>query len=348
MFEHLRFHILSAVVALFLSPAIAHADMGGIRDDGAFFSAQAKTDALKEIHEIGNRFKKDLVFETFREIPADLKQGVDLTDRAAMGRLYEQWATKQAKQQKVNGIYVLLVKDPSHMQILVGNDTQKVAFTLKDRDAMVTMMLAKLRSKQNDDALREGVNYVNATLRSHLPERGLVPANRSNVQGHTPPLVRGSNTVHTTNQGSSNWIWILLIAVIGLWVVLRILGSMFSRSGGGGGGGYQGGAYQGGGMAPGGGGGGFMSSMLGGMFGAAGGMWLYDKFSGHSSQQWGGGDGGYSGQNLGDSGQDSGYSGQDTDYSGSGGDFGGGDSGGGDSGGGGDFGGGGDSGGGDF
>ena len=356
MFEHLKLHVLPAVVALLLSPAIAHADMGGIRDDGAFFSAQARTEALKDIHEMGKRYKKDLMFETFREIPADLKQGVDLTDKAAKDRLYEQWATKQFKQQGINGIYILIVKDPPHLQIMVGNDTLKEAFTSKDRDALRSMMLAKLHDKQNDDALRESVNFVNATLRSHLPVRALVPATgagRPGTQGHAPPLARShapANAVNTTNQGSSHWILIAVIVVIGLWVVLRILGAMFSRgSGGGGGGGYQGG-YQGGGMASGGGGGGgFMSSMLGGMFGAAGGMWLYDKFSGRSSQQWGGGDGGYSGQdggysgqNGGDSGQDSGYSGQDTDCSGSGGDFGGGDSGGG------DFGGGGDSGGGDF
>ena len=89
-----------------------------------------------------------------------------------------------------------------------------------------------------------------------------------------------------------------------------------------------------------------MRNMLGGMFGAAAGMWIYDSFFGSRgssaygsmpTDSFGGADSGFSG-----------FTGQDSDFSstGGGGDFGGdGDFGGGDSGG--DFGGG-DSGGGDF
>lgn len=86
------------------------------------------------------------------------------------------------------------------------------------------------------------------------------------------------------------------------------------------------------GMSPGFGGGGMFGSLLGGMFGAAAGMWLYDQFSGNHGNAWGADQ-----DNRNDG--STGFSGQDTDYSGTGGDFGG-DSGGGDSGG--DSGGGGD------
>lgn len=308
MFDHLKLHALPAVVAMLLGASAAHADMGAIRDNAAFFSARAKTEALRNIGEIGRRFNKDLVVETFSEIPHDIKQGVDLNNKAALSRLYEQWAEKQAKLQRVNGIYILLLKEPSHLQILVGNETQRNAFTLKDRDALVTLMLAKLRNKQNDDALLEGVNYVNATMRSHLPDRG-----RATATGR-----------HVEAPSSSHWFLTIIVVALVVWVVLRILGAIFAGSGGGGG------AYSGGQMAPGygGGGGGFLTNMLGGMFGAAAGMWIYDQFSGRSSSSsWGGG-GDF------DNRADSGFSGQDTDYSGSGGDFGAEDSGGSDFGGG--------------
>ena len=88
----------------------------------------------------------------------------------------------------------------------------------------------------------------------------------------------------------------------------------------------------------GGGGGGFLQNMMGSMFGAAAGMWMYDQFFGsHSSAAT------FNPQSMDSQSQDGGFSGTDTDYTSSGGDFGG-DSGssfGGDSGGGGDFGGGG-------
>jgi hypothetical protein len=293
--------------------SIAHAEVDGIRDNGAFFSARAKTEALGGISDIGKRFRKDLVYETYSAIPQELKQGLDLADKAAMGRFYEEWAVKQAKQQRVNGIYILLVKEPPHLQILVGNDTQRNAFSLKNRDELRSLMLPKLHNKQYDEALLESVNFVSATLREHAPARGRTP-----VMGH-----------RTEAPSSSHWLIMALLIGGAVWVVLRIVRAVA----GGGGGGYSGTA-----MAPGGGGGGFMSNMLGGMFGAAAGMWIYDQFSGRSSS-WGGGDTGYGGDNGGNG--DNGYSGQDSDYSGSGGDFGDNDSGGGDSGGG-DFGGGGD------
>ena len=314
MIAHLKSRVVLALAVLFSSVVATHAGSGAIRDNAAFFSAQAKTEALKTIHEMSQRYHKELVVETFAEIPADLRQGVDLTNKAAMARLYEQWAVKLAKQEAVNGVYVLLVKQPAHLQVLVGNDTQKMAFTLADRDALTNLMLTQLRSKHYDQALLEGVGFVQSTLRAHLPERGRTSA------------------IHTTRTSSSNhWILGLVLGLLALWVVMRILGAIFGGGNRGavyGGGGYPGGVY------PGGGGGGFMSNMLGGMFGAAAGMWIYDQFSGRSSSSssWGGGG------DL-DNRGDSGFSGQDSDYSGSGGDFGAEDSGGSDFGGGGDSGG---------
>jgi hypothetical protein len=94
------------------------------------------------------------------------------------------------------------------------------------------------------------------------------------------------------------------------------------------------------------GGGGFFRSMLGGLFGAAAGMWIYDQFLGGHSHASGFEGDSHPGGTAGEMDAETPYSGKDSDYSGGGGDFGGG---GGDSGG--DYGGGGgfgDSSGGDF
>jgi uncharacterized protein len=145
----------------------------------------------------------------------------------------------------------------------------------------------------------------------------------------------------------------IILGLIVVWIVIRLIGSLFRGGGGGGmmtGTGYSGGPMGGGPMV-GGGGGGFFSSLLGGIFGAAAGNWMYDRFFGSSrdSQTF------VSSQPEVRQTEDTGYAGKDTydnfnDTSGGGGgDFGsGGDSGGGDTSGGGDFGSGGDSGGGDF
>lgn len=316
--------MLGILAMLLLGTSAGHAASGGVVDNGGFFSEQAKSDAAKVIGEMERTLHKGILVETFKEIPADLKAGVKLQDKAALDRFYEQWAVKQARLHAVNGVYVLIVKNPSHLQTEVGTDTLRVAFTQADRAALVKLMLFKLGANQHDEALRDGVNFVANTMKSHAGSR---PRNG------TAPVPAASHPAQSSGGGMG---WIIPAIVIGLvvWVVIGLFRALSGRMGGAPAMGQAGG---------GGGGGGFFSSLIGGMFGAAAGMWMYDQFfSNHGNSAYGAD---HNDPNAGDSG----FSGQDSDYSGSGGDFGSGsDSGssGGDSGGGGDFGGGGDSGGG--
>lgn len=312
--------LFGVATLLLLGTALGRADGSGIRDNATLFSDAAKSEASRNITELEKRFGKDLAIETFKAIPDDLKKGVDLQDKAAMNRLFEQWAVKQAKQLKVNGVYVLISTEPAHLQIVLGTETQKKAFTLLDRDNLISTMLGRLRQKQNDQALLEGVNFVHSTIRAHAsvraPARSMAPMPAPAVTSHAE-----------SSETSRPWLWILL-ALLGVGAVLLIMGIFRAMTRGGGTPGVAG-------ASPLSGGGGFMSSLLGGMFGAAAGMWLYNQFSGNHGSAWG------ADQNSNnDGGGDNTFSGRDSDYSSSGGDFsdsssGGGDSGGGDSGGGG-------------
>jgi len=311
------FIALGFVFGTLISPTPVYSGNGGIRDNGEFFSESAKKEATLKISEIETQFKKELMVETFAAVPEDIKQVVDLTDKPSSNKMFEQWAVKEAKKQKVNGIYVLLSREPTRLQIVVGNDTEKKAFTLKDRDNLASLMLRKLREKKNDEALSECVKFVSSSMASHA-----LASSRNNSV--TSPLqsnpVRESQSEQTTP-----WGWIIT-AVIGIAIVWLIVGLLRSFLGGRG-------TASAPGMMPSGGGGGMFGSLLGGMFGAAAGMWLYDQFSGSHGNAWGGEQ---ENRGLGSNG----FSGQDTDYSGTGGDFGSNESGGysgGDDGGGGDF-----------
>ena len=97
-----------------------------VKDNAGFFSENAKSEANRRILDIEKRFKHDLVIETFTSIPEDVKSGVNLKDKTAANRMYDQWARKQASSLRVNGVYILLTKEPAHLQIEVGNETQKI------------------------------------------------------------------------------------------------------------------------------------------------------------------------------------------------------------------------------
>lgn len=318
---------LAVVVALVaLGVSTSSAKPASIQDNGAFFSERAKSEAARNIGELERTVRKDLAIETFKELPQEIRQGVNLEDKAAVNRVVEQWALKQARLNGVNGVYILLVKAPAHLQVEVGNDTQKQAFTLRDRDALVSTMLARLRAKQYDEALLDGVSFVSTTMRTH-------------VAGHTRTGSMPMTPLPRAEHSSSGWLIPLLVGLGLVWVVVGIFRAIFR--GGGVGSGTTTTMLPTGGT----GGGGFFSSLLGGMLGAGAGMWLYDQFSGNR------GNSAFGAEPDNRTNGDAGFSGQDTDYSGSGDSFGadsaGGSSGSGDSGEGGDSGAG-DSGGGDF
>ena len=84
MLLHAHFRTLLGLIGvLFCGVATSSAQRGEIRDNGAFFSDTAKAEAGRQMAEIGARFKREVVVETFKSVPDDLKQGVNLQDRAA-------------------------------------------------------------------------------------------------------------------------------------------------------------------------------------------------------------------------------------------------------------------------
>lgn len=312
--RHLFLPALAAT--LLLGTAGARAAAGGIQDDGAFFSEFAKVNATGTINDVSTRLHKDIAVQTFAAVPEDMKATVIHPDKAATNRGFSQWAEQLARTKKVNGVFILLVKQPAHLQVVVGTDTQRQAFTLTDRVTLIQRMLEQLRNKKNDDALIDAVNFISTTMSAHR-------------NGAAAPVSSKARAVQKT--GISSWLPTIGIVLL-IWVGFSLIRGLF-RSMSGGGGGVGGGMGQ-----PGyGGGGGFFQNMMGSMFGAAAGMWMYDNFFGsHSSASTFGSD------PTDTSHSDGGFSGTDTDYTSSGGDFGGGDSGGGfdgggDSGGGGDF-----------
>lgn len=312
-----RFSLPALAAMLLLGTAGALSAAGGIQDDGAFFSEFAKTNASGTIQEVATKLRKDIAVQTFAAVPEDMKATVLQASKSATNRGFSQWAEQLARSKGVNGVFILLVKQPAHLQVVVGNDTQRQAFTLLDREKLVQIMIQQLRDKKSDDALIDGVNFISTTMHSHRSGGAVQAASKS----------------HAAQQGGSSWLSTILIVMV-IFVGFNLIRSLFrAMSGGGSSAGGVGQPY-------GGGGGGFFQNMMGSMFGAAAGMWMYDQFFGSHSAA----------ANLGDhhtdmnSNDGGGFSGTDTDYSSSGGSFGddsggfgGGDSGGGDFGGGGDF-----------
>lgn len=265
----------------------AWAAVAEVRDEAHFFSADAVSQANDRIKEIKQRFKKDLLIETVRQVPESKKDDANSSDEKVKGRFFTNWAIERAKAEGVNGIYVLITREPGHIEVVVGNQTQAV-FSKEERHRLSQLLLTHFRQKDYDDGLNAAVKDVRSVLLANgTANRTITPApanhNRPAAPGGRPAVAGGSGL---------RWLGIGLAVLLGVWFVSAVLrafsGNQPRPAGAGfGGPGPMGSPYGGGYGGYGGygtGGGGFFSSLMGGLFGAAAGNWLYDQFSGGHSQ----------------------------------------------------------------
>jgi uncharacterized protein len=300
-----------------------------VKDEADLIKKQDSLTRINQIiKEINKNFGKEVLIETTSTVPtADVnkvKAMVEAKDSDALKTYFFELSRSRAKANKVDGIYVLVNKNPRWLQILTNKKTEPY-FDRSQVKEMRSLMETQFKKGNFDEGFLEGVQYVRDQFTKNPPKAAAAPPVAKN------PKATGG--VLKDERGEWNWTGIICVGLVVLVVVWLIIGLIRAMSMGGGGGGYGAPGYAGGG------GGGFMSGLLGGLFGAMAGNWLYHNMFGGGSH-WGssayGSDAGTSG------------SAGDDDYTGSGGGIDDAGGGGGDAGGGGDWGGGGDVGGGDW
>ena len=365
--------LLALLVSGMIAPTPTEGGEPKITDWGLCFSDSAKEHAMARLMDVNQRFKVEVMIETFPSIPDNMKAQYQPDNPEEKANFFRRWAVSRTEDENIKGIYILICKSPGHLQIEPDKTTRVRAFTLEDSAKLIKRMAPAMGKKQFDAALTDMVETIQLTLERSLGQhagRAAPPVQRNPIPGQRaerpalpqqgfpnqalPPGGAGQSTL-------MGWICLGVVALFVFWVIMALARAFSGRSNygggmpGGGPGGMPGGGY-GPGYGPGyggGGGGGFFSSFLGSMFGSAAGNWMFDSFS-----RGGGGGGGGHSSSWGDtSAPQGGYGPSEPDvlpadqpgagdFSGDTGNLGGGDFGGGDSGGGGFAGGGGDFGGG--
>jgi uncharacterized membrane protein YgcG len=145
----------------------------GVRDDASFFSPAAVRDASAVIDRIRDDHKRDVLVETIPEVPQDLRDDLQQKGKA---KFFADWAAARAKEHGISGVYILICKNPSHLQVAVGNVTQQELFTVADRDELARKLLARFRTKQFDQGLLDGVQFIQRQMDAHAPPVGEPPS----------------------------------------------------------------------------------------------------------------------------------------------------------------------------
>lgn len=283
-----------------------------------------------------------LTVVTVGEIPASRKADYDAVAKNPdqRGRFFESWARELAQTKGEKGVFVLMFVDDKRYIVRAVTDqasdlhrsfTDANARTLVDKlSEGAKRALGKPADQakaERDAALLDATSYVVAQLKdTSVPVAG----------GTARTASSDSDGKEGGGTNIMGYVCIGLAALLGVWLVVALIRAF---TGGGGGGGPGGGGGYGGG------GGGFFPSLMGGLFGAAAGMYLYNSFMGgdnaSASDSTGADSGDAGAADTGEGNYDEGASAgsEGGDWGDSGGDAGGGDWGGGDAGGG-DFGGG--------
>jgi uncharacterized membrane protein YgcG len=163
---------LSLPVCLVLASTVpAWAVVPEVQDGAGFFKPEAIAKANDELAEIGRRFRKDLLIETYATVPADKVEAVKAMDKEGRAKYFAEWANSRAKRRRVEGIYVLISKDPGHVQVEVGKQTAKSAFTSEDGNKLREILLDAFEKKEFDRGLLEGVQFVEKKLEEHKADQ---------------------------------------------------------------------------------------------------------------------------------------------------------------------------------
>jgi uncharacterized protein len=278
-----------------------------VSDEGKFFSPEGEKKANQTIAQFKSKYNKDIVVETFPSIPEDKKSQYSPDKK---NEFFNNWLRERAQALKVDGIYILITRDPAHLQVGIGSQTARLGFTRQDRDKVRDVLVDRFKKKEYDQGLNDAVSMISNRFAEIT--RGRIAAAPARGGGASGGAGGGGGPAKSSNPAGLSWFSWLIIGIIGLLIMRFILRS-FQRmayggprppygpggpgapgpgaSGGGYGGGYPPPGGGGGGYPPpsGGGGGGFFTSLLGGLFGGAAGNWLGSKFGGGSQEAQPGG-----------------------------------------------------------
>ena len=233
-----------------------------IQDEGGFFSAEALAKGNAAIRALRRRFPQDLLLETFKEVPAERAQGVDLKDPAARGKLFGAWAGERQKTLISGGISVLICRDPRALQVATDPTTNAKAFPTVERDQLVKILITNFRAENFDTGLAEALEFVEKTLQKNQASSekqgkgamgvagvsfAMIDTNEPEPSAQTPTAPKKAAAAPaekitapappkaghpTLAEVGMDPMWIVwgLGGLVGLWLVIGILRALFGGS----------------------------------------------------------------------------------------------------------------------
>jgi uncharacterized membrane protein YgcG len=135
-----------------------------IKDDGKFFKADAVKAANKKIRELYEKYKKDVVVETYSTLPAEARKLLDGVKGDDREPVFAKIAAGRSQALGVDGVYILISRTPRILRIHASPEVEKKAFTVEHQKALREKILAKFKGEDFDGGLAAATEYLAETL----------------------------------------------------------------------------------------------------------------------------------------------------------------------------------------
>jgi hypothetical protein len=211
-----------------------------VKDGAGLFAPAAVARADEQIAQLRETYGCDLVIETVRSLPNTDRRWYRFLYAREVNRFLADWARDRARDEGVDGIYVVVCTQPRAVIVVVYPPAQEQNCSPGDCNQLRRQLAYHLGRSGPDQALLDGVSEARALLEGRRRENAAPPTNLFLVGG-------------------------IIAGVLGFWVVLglmlRSLGAADTGSA------YQ--EIRGRGV--------LLPALLGSMFGVTSGYWIYDR-----------------------------------------------------------------------
>jgi uncharacterized membrane protein YgcG len=138
-----------------------------VRDDAKMFSPAALKKADEGIRKIFVDHDRDLLIETFASVPTEELEKVKAMDKSEKTTYFTRWAKERVSQRAVNGVYVLICKEPRFVRAGV---VEKMPHQFpKGFNEVVEETLIK---EFKDGHFDEGLDHVVRLVQDKLEKQG--------------------------------------------------------------------------------------------------------------------------------------------------------------------------------
>ncbi len=132
-----------------------------IRDEGNFFSENARRSANAEIADLHAKFGVDIVIETFQSLPQNLPVNYDSSQS---NQFFASWMGDIERETGRQGIFLLACRSPSRFQWYASHSILESAFPQSDFNKLGIQLNEFIRAGDNDRMLAQFLSTIRQTL----------------------------------------------------------------------------------------------------------------------------------------------------------------------------------------